>query len=242
MTVPKHHFPEMGERALIVGQTGSGKTAFACHLLHSLKFAPFIIYDTKEEEKFDALERSTVVHNEEEKRKALSDEEIDFVIYRPDLDVTVDSEAMDNLLLTHYNEHHNIGAYLDEAYSFHNGGRAGTGLTGLLTRGRSRGITSIISTQRPALISRFCISEAQKHFIFRLTDMKDKKRIGDFVPDFAELSDPPRFGYWRYSVGDDAPQKFDAVPLVMVKETAYSPAPLPAAQSADDDKPKRKWI
>lgn len=213
--------PSAGERALIVGATGSGKTGFACFLLERLETVPILIYDTKEEEKFAALPASITVTDLEGVANAMQNETIDYVIFRPSIHVSNSPDDLDELLLYHYNYFHNSVAYIDEVYQFHKAGRPGPGLMGLLTRGRSRGITTIISTQRPSYLSRFCISESQNFYIFKLIDMNDKKRIGDFVPDFVAMREPEKFGFWYYKVGDDAPKLYPKIKLADTIDTGY---------------------
>lgn len=228
--------PKTGERALIVGATGSGKTGFACFILERLETVPIIIYDTKEENKFTALPGSIVVQSQGELEEALGNPEIDYIVYRPSLEITVDPDLLDDLLLTHYHRYRETVAYIDEVYQFHKGGKCGPGLIGLLTRGRSRGITTIISTQRPSYLSRFCITESQKFYIFSLIDKQDKKRIGDVVPDFANLSDPVKFGFWYYHVGDDAPKKYQPIKLAPEINKGYVDEQAPVEVAPDLEK------
>jgi len=220
--------PELGQRGLIIGQTGSGKTNFAIHLLKNLTFVPFVIYDTKDEEKFLTLPKSILVHDEQSRNDALNnDEQFDFVIVRPPANISNDDQAMDEMLQSHYNELHGVGAYVDEIYSFHSGnGRAGKGLLSLLTRGRSRGITTIMSTQRPAWISKFCYSEAQKLFVFLLMHEDDRKHVAKFIPNFDIDTFPPKHGFWQYSQGDNNPQLFLPVPLAKFSKQEYNGEPL----------------
>lgn len=191
--------PKPGERALIIGATGSGKTAFACFILQRLETVPIIIYDTKEEDKFKSLPGSIIVTNEAQTVEALQNDEIDYIIYRPDIRTCADPDALDELLMAHYEQYHNTVAYIDELYQFHKNGRHGPGLQGLLTRGRSRGITTIMSTQRPAYISRFAITESQKFYIFFLLHADDKKRIDDISPEFSDLREAQQFGFYYFA-------------------------------------------
>lgn len=238
---PQTPLPQLGERALIVGQTGSGKTAFACHLLKHLDFAPIIIYDTKDEPKFTDLPNSTIVTTIAERDKAIEDEKIDFIVFRPPVEITTQPDEMDNLVFDHYNNLREVGAYIDEAYTFPAHSR---GLLAMLTRGRSRGITTIISTQRPSRIDRAMISEAQKVYAFKLVDKKDKIRLGDVIPEFAELPDPRRHGFYYYD-GEKAPRLYNPVSIAKPLRRAYvDAAPL---QSGNDEAPQpetpaRRWV
>lgn len=219
----RHSFlPERGERALIVGQTGSGKTAFAVWMLYRIPIAPIIIYDTKDEPKFRKLPNSIIVETIEEVEKAYHNEQIDYVIVRPPVEMLGKPEELDEYLFAHYQNLRDSVCYIDEAYTFHSHGRAYRGLIALLSRGRSRGITTIISTQRPMMISRLCITEAQKVYVFRLGDRQDRKRLGDIIPDFADKAIPPKHGFYYYESGDDNAELYRPVKLDPLLDTGYT--------------------
>lgn len=204
--------PAVGERALIVGQTGCGKTAFACWLLAYCRDG--VIYDTKIEPKFAALPGARVVDSWADVRKVWKkDKDVRFVVFRPPVSDVIDPDKLDHYLLRHYEEMRQTTAYIDEAYQFHNQGRCGPGLQSLLTRGRSRGITTIMSSQRPKWLSLFCLTESQRFYIFRLVDRNDRKRFADIIPGFDADADVPRH-YFRYCDFDlPAPVLFSPVPL-----------------------------
>lgn len=214
--------PEHGERALIVGQTGSGKTVFAVWLLRHIPTAPIFIYDTKDEPKFRRLPNSIVVTTVQEALKAYHDEKIDYVIVEPPVELLGDPEQLDNYLYYHYMNFRDSVCYIDEAYTFHNNGRAFKGLIALLSRGRSRGITTIISTQRPQGISRLCITEAQKVYVFRLADKLDRKRISDVIPNFDDYKLPPKHGFYFFESGEDSAHLLRPVKLDRSLDTGYT--------------------
>jgi energy-coupling factor transporter ATP-binding protein EcfA2 len=218
--------PDFGERALIIGQTGSGKTNLAFQLLHKLPFAPFVIYDTKDENKFFHLPRSVMVTSESERDDAVKDDRYDFVILRPPAHITVDPVALDELLQSHYDNLQDVGAYIDEAYSFHHvsGNVGGRGLPSLLTRGRSRGQSLIVSTQRPSRISKFLYTEAQKFYVMFLAHADDRKTVGKFIPNYDIDGNPKRFGYWFLNQGDLSPKLFPPVALAKPPKQEYKAA------------------
>ena len=227
--------PEAGERALIVGQTGSGKTAFATWLLIRIPTAPVIIYDTKEEAKFPKLPNSVVVHTLEQLKGEYENPEVDYIVFRPPVEMLAKPDELDDLLFYHYTHFRNSVAYIDEMYSFHNHGRAGKGLVALYTRGRSRGITTIGSTQRPVMVSRFAITEAQKIYAFRLGDKADRKRLGDVIPNFADLPLPPKHGFYFYESGEDAPELFKPIKLDPSLDTGYVDTAPENEENANDE-------
>jgi hypothetical protein len=235
--------PEPGERAFIAGQTGSGKTAFGVWLLERLEMSPAFIYDTKEETKFDTLPHSKVVTTLDEADEAYADQTLDYIIVRPPINVTSDPRALDDWLYHHWQFWRKSVAYLDETSMFHTNGRGGPGLLALMTRGRSREITVIMSTQRPAWISQFMISEAQKFYIFFLQIAGDKKRISEVLPNFDKLANPPKHGFYFFKAGESQVTKYGAVKLAKAQNTGYTdPDPLPAS---DAPAPKRRadiWI
>lgn len=195
--------PQRGERALIVGRTGSGKTAFATWLLERIPDSPIFIYDTKIEPKFEALPNNIVIETFKNVHDILEENAHDYVIVRPGIHALNNPDYLDDMLLWHYHNLQGFPAYLDEAYTFHSAtGRSGPGLVALLTRGRSKGITTIISSQRPVMISRLCITEAQKVYAFLLRDKKDRVRLDDIMEDFSKLDKPPKHHFYYLDLSD----------------------------------------
>lgn len=204
---PMSLLPERGERALIVGQTGSGKTAFAVWMMKRLQRGPIVIYDTKIEAKFATLQPSVIVGDFDGIMDAFNKGENDYIIVRPPSELIGEPGVLDNeYLFRHYMELPGVDAYIDELKSFHNHGHAGKGLINLLERGRSKGTTVIMSTQRPSWISLSTLSEAQKTFIFYLKSQDDIKRVAKFVPGFEAKPKLASRGYQFYYY-DDAEDK-----------------------------------
>jgi len=225
--VPKH-----GERAIIIGQTGSGKTAFARWLLSHMPGS--IIYDTKIEPKFNSLSGRVickdVVSGIEAYRKD-DKNEVKYAVVRPSVVITQEPKLLDEMLYYHYENGRNLTAYLDETYQFHVNGKAGPGLLSLLTRGRSRGITTVMATQRPAWLSRFCFTESQKFYIFPVVDKRDWKTISEVVPEMDKMPKPPKYHFYYYDF--DLPQ-----PVL------YSPIKLNDGEDkyTDELEDKRVWF
>lgn len=231
--MPRDTFlPGRGERALIVGQTGSGKTAFAVWMLYRILIAPIIIYDTKDEPKFTKLPNSKIVETPEQALEAYNDETIDYIVVRPPVELLGEPDELDKYLFYHYTHFRDSVAYIDEAYTFHAHGRAFKGLIALLSRGRSRGITTIISSQRPMMISRLCITEAQKVYAFRLSDRQDRKRLADIIPNFGDYPQPSKHGFYYYESGDEDAHIFRPVKLDRALDTGYTDAPAPDQDNA----------
>lgn len=194
---------EKGQRGIVIGQTGSGKTVGAIWHMQHVPVTPIVIMDTKGEPAFDKIG----VDEETQVYESLADFEKEwfkkrrqpvYSIVRPDMSEIAEPAAMDETLFRMVQSGRGHFLYIDEAYQWHVQGRAGAGLTGILTRGRSKGITTLLSTQRPAWLSRFCFTEAQKMYIYRLNDKRDAKTIGEYVPDFAEKPIAKRFEWYYY--------------------------------------------
>jgi energy-coupling factor transporter ATP-binding protein EcfA2 len=231
--IPKH-----GERALIVGRSGSGKTTFAKWMLWHMPGA--IIYDTKTEPAFDDM--GPVVATTEQAFKVFAEEgdEVDYVIVRPDPGLIAYPMALDQMLLDHYDYGHGITAYIDEGYQFHKNGRPGPGYLSLLTRGRSREITTITSSQRPAFLSLFAFTELNHLYAFRLQHDDDRARLGNVISGYAKRPKPP-IHHFDYALADE--ETITRFPPIDID---YRPATLYRENNAGDAMPSRSeyfnWI
>ncbi len=210
--------PNKGERAVIVGQTGSGKTRAAVWLMQQIELAPVYILDTKGEPAFNAIaqgdETLTIYNNGSAFVKSLdAKQQPTYSIVRPTPDEMSEPLEMDAILMSIYNRNKACVIYIDEAYQWHVNGRCGAGLIALLTRGRSKGMTTLLSTQRPAWISRFCFSEAQKFYVFRLSDNRDLKTIAEFIPTFSDNKVVTPYHWWYYDASQEEPFYFSPVPI-----------------------------
>lgn len=213
---------EKGQRGLIVGQTGSGKSQNALFQLRNSRVWPVVIFDTKIEDEFlglpdagDTLELTNNFGEFKELSKRRRDERPTFTVVRPALDELTDFEALDAYTRLAYDKFGSGMFYFDEIYNWHNRGQAGNGLIGLLTRGRSKGKTVLMATQRPSWISRFCLTEAQKFYIHWLIDQRDKKTLAEVIPGFEYLPDLPLHHFYFYTTLDHraGAKAFKPVPL-----------------------------
>lgn len=214
--------PRPGEHVITIGQNGSGKTFFNIWLLLRIPQAPIVIYDTKDEPKFRKLPASQLVETMEEALKLKEDRKIDYIIVRPPVQMMRHPDILDDMLWVHYNEFRSCPAYIDEGFTFMMNGRAGPGMTALLTRGRSRGISTIISAQRPVRLDRFIITEAKKAFVFRLVDRADRKRLDDIIPNYSDMVQPPKHGFYYFETGLETPILFKPIELDSMFDTGYS--------------------
>lgn len=209
---------ERGERGIIIGQTGSGKTVGAIWHVRSVSQWPVIIFDTKIEPAFDGValpgESSEIIESGDDFLKQWkSKKQPDYLIVRPTAGELANPAELDDLLQAFYAAGKSAFVYIDEAYQWHVQGRAGAGLTGLLTRGRSKKMTTLLSSQRPAWVSRFCFTEVQKYYIYRLSDRRDLQSIENYIPGMAACPLPAKRHFWFYEAGEsEKPEYFAPVP------------------------------
>lgn len=226
---------EPGQRGVMIGQTGSGKTVGAIYQLQHAPFDCVIVLDTKGEPAFNALavddETQVIYESGAAFLRALKSKDWpNFMIVRPTPDEMIDLEFLDSLLLAIYHARRPCLVYVDEAYQWHVHGQAGAGLTGLLTRGRSLGISTLLSTQRPAWVSRFCFSESQKFYVYKLGDGRDVKTLAEHIPEFMRYYKRKKFAFWYYDNASD-----------MEFAQFFNPVPLPIKPRGRDSS-GRKWL
>lgn len=218
----KHeYFLNEGERGLLVGQTGSGKSRNGIYQLRMTKQRPVIIFDTKIDDAFLDLpnkgEKLTIIESIDDFQrlaKKSPDQWGDFILVRPAEHEALDQKLLDQYSYTVYNNFGRPFIYYDEVYSWHDRGQPGEGLMALLTRGRSRGKTTLMATQRPSWISRFCMTESQKFYIHRLSDARDYKTLSNVIPGFDKVVPPAKYHSYHYQVGDEKPVVVKPVPLI----------------------------
>jgi hypothetical protein len=228
--------PKPGEHALIVGKNGSGKTGLELWLMVRIPTAPVVIYDTKIEPKFDKLPANIVVETIEEMRKAYDDVRYDYIIVRPPVAILGKPEQLDEYLWEQYlHMPHSIAA-LDEGATFHSRtGFAYKGLISLMMRGRSKGLTTIICTQRPVSIARNILSEITKAYIFFIQDKRDKEKIDNVISNFSSLPPPKKFAFYYWETGMDTAILFEPIKLDPVFDTGYTDQAVGKANGNDAD-------
>ena len=218
MSLPLNLIPKHGERVVVVGRSGSGKTQLSKWMLWHMPGA--IIYDTKTEDAFE--EMGPIVESTDEAFEIFAEEgsDVDFVVVRPPPWMIAHPMALDHMLLDHYERGHGITAYIDEAYQFHKNGRPGPGYVSLQTRGRSKNITTITSSQRPAWLSTFAFSEMNHLFALRLQLDDDRKRLGDVINGYDKRSKPPEYHFDYADASGEAITRFGPIDI------DYRPAAL----------------
>jgi len=216
---------EKGNRGLLIGKTGSGKSQNGLFQLKNAPVWPAVIFDTKIEDCFFSLpeegEELEVAHSVSDLKaiqKRPSKEWPDYILVRPSAEEVRAWEPLDEYSHFMYN---NFGAcfiYYDELYNWHDNMRAGSGLMNLLTRGRSRGKTTLMASQRPSWISRFCMTETDKFYIHKLQDQRDRVSLSAVVPGIEKIPSPPKFHFWHYDTSEDmdAPVLYKPVPETKV--------------------------
>lgn len=216
---------ETGERGLLVGKTGSGKTQDALFQLRNTPIWPRFIFDTKIEDAFfslpegdETLELIEGVDNFEKYAKTTNRKDIpDYLLVRCTEHEFVDPDRLDEYMRIVYRHFGKCFIYLDEVVNFHKNGQALPQLMNVLCRGRSKGKTTLMGSQRPARISRACLTETDRFYIHKLTDMRDRKTLAEVVPDFDKYTPPPPYHFWHYSHKDhDICELFAPVPEVKI--------------------------
>lgn len=200
-----------GERVTVVGKTGSGKTTKILELINDSPVSPVLILDTKIDKAFPkAFPDAKIMEG-----LGIPGKKDEMTIIRPLPEEAIDPMALDDWLQA-IGRSNNILVVIDEMYQVHRHGQAGPGLVGLLTRGRSRGITMLLASQRPAWVSKFVFTECEHFYFMRLLNPDDRKIMSQYMgfPEIQELVLPKFEGV--YSDGETL-ERFHVEPFVNQK-------------------------
>jgi hypothetical protein len=190
------------DRAIFIGATGSGKTTLARYLIED-EWKPYsVVYDAKGEsitKEWPSSPSRHVVYEDFAKIQTAKEPRL---IYHPSVEEEHDRKAQDEFFRWVYHRKY-TRLYVDEAYSLLGGSNPSHYLQACLSRGRERGISTMVATQRPSRIPLITLSEAEHYFVFRLHWPADRVRVEEItginvmdIPD-----DNFDFVYWSALTG-----------------------------------------
>lgn len=210
---------ETGKRCLIAGRTGSGKTTLgAWFLVRSMQH--WVILNPKHTPLYRQLPYSIVHHEFDAKRISVDSKRYKFVVLELSGE-QAEANYMDGIIGWLHGALNNIGLCADELYTLHNGGRAGPGLLGWLTRGREIKQSFVGLTQRPAWISMFCFSETDLICGMDLTLDEDRDRMYKMTGDRHFLERVTDYRWLCYNVQRAETTLYAPVPNLRLKESSY---------------------
>lgn len=164
--------PAKNDRACLIGATGCGKTTLAEYLVNDPEKPYSVVYDAKISDNIGGWRNQTIYTSFEELQEA----EEPRLVYRPSMEESVDPQAQDDFFGWVYHRQW-TRLYVDEAYALLGGSNPSFYLQACMSRGRERGISTFIATQRPKRIPLITISESEHFYIFRLNLLEDKMRV-----------------------------------------------------------------
>lgn len=159
---------------------------------------PVLIYNSKDDETFSSF-YSDILKQTSNIQEALALlDEYCYVNYVPPSDELLDKDKQSNVLNMLY-ERQNLSIYFDEVGQIYQT----AGFLNILTRGRSRKITTLMATQRPVSISRFAFTESQKFYVFKIVDKRDREVIANFIPYFNKEKIQQKYTFDFYNAEND---------------------------------------
>lgn len=162
-------------RAFVAGKTGCGKTTLSRFLIEDEDKPYSVIYDQKIDGTIGkwAESGSHVIYTNFDEIQYATEPRL---IYRPPVEDETDKAAQDAFFQWIY-DRENTRVYVDEGYALVGGSNPSHYFRACLSRGRSRGISTVLSVQRPVSIPLLTISESEQVYLFRLGLPEDRRRM-----------------------------------------------------------------
>ncbi len=191
-----------GQRCVLVGRTGNGKTTLAYNLMLEAPLH-WIVLDCKNDSIFANHKHYDLTDTLPFIGK--------FTIVRPSPRFLANRKALDAWIFYLSENFENVGLCIDELLYVSQNSQAGPGLTGWLTRGRSRKQSFLGCTQRPSRVSMFLFTESDMLINIGVQHKDDVKRLVDMSGSDEFSLKPPRYHWHAYNVADDSVTKFKPV-------------------------------
>lgn len=215
---------KVSQRMTTVGHTGSGKSYLMRNLLELAvpRHVPIIIFDGKSEyeptrqlddwEYVDGLPRSWEREVTREKRphlRRLIVRMFDTYYPNPRRNYEPMTDLFDRVWYWAGEKSNKCILYIDEIQTACDEHRAGASLHRLLTMGRVRDIGVWAGSQRPSLIPRVFLSEADHLAAFRLFDQNDRDRTSELMgQEVKDIPGPGPHDFWYRGPGTDNMRPF----------------------------------
>jgi len=164
------------DRGVLIGSTGCGKTTLARYLVEDEGKPYSVTYDPKVSDNISQW----VSHEFHTDMDALQHSKSRRLIFRPDIYESLDPRLQDEFFLWVYESKHRR-VYIDEAYALLGGTNPSFHLQAILSRGRERGISALIATQRPRRIPILLLSESEHFYVFRLNHQSDRAVVREIT-------------------------------------------------------------
>lgn len=213
-----------GKRVAVFGRSGVGKSYLSKWIVLRARSVRWCVLDTKHDPEFDDWPAFDELPSAAQLRETW--QEASQIVIRPK-PIENNEATLDMWLEMLHERFNNFGIVIDETYQAAYGQRAGPGFTGLVTRGRVRGQSIVMGSQRPAWVPRFVFTEAIGFCIMSLNLLEDRERVARMVGDRwrRQVLRPLKERQWLwYDVARDRLTEMSAVTILDIPVIVDDPA------------------